>query len=271
MKKQEKFFAVIFVICFLVCEVVLAKEYFYEKIVQWVGIQASQDAPLQTEEVIQSEITEVSVKQETETKQDTETVKKKEFQTVGYDYFEDALLIGDSRMEGIKEYGGLENTDFFAHSGMSVFSIGERKLTVHGEKMTFAEVLEHKQYKKVYFMIGINELGYQFDLVEKKYAQRVEQIKEAQPNAIIYLCANLHVTKEQSDKDSIYNNENVNRLNTMVKALTDGERVIYLDINELFDDEDGALSKEYSADSFHVMGKYYEAWVDWLCTKAIVL
>lgn len=268
MKKQDKFFVVLFVLCFLVCEAVLSKEYFYEKIEPLIGVETVQEQPEDvTLEVPKAPDPETEHEVPAQPKEPV--VKEREFRTVGYDYFDDALLIGDSRMEGIMEYGGLDNADFFAHSGMSVFSMGEKKLMVHGEKMTFEEVLNHKQYKKVYLMIGINELGYQFDLVAEKYAQRVEMIREKQPDAVIYLCANLHVTTEQSEKDAIYNNENVNRLNAMIRELADGQKTFYLDVNEIFDDEDGGLSKEYSVDSFHVMGKYYVTWVDWLCTKAI--
>lgn len=272
MKKQDKFFAALFVLCFLVCEAVLAKEYFYEKIKPPVGAEAylePKEEPEIAKDVDGHVTTEIPKDKEPETGLQETVTEERKFQTVGHEYFDDALLIGDSRMEGIKEYGGLDNADFFAHSGMSVFSIGEKRLMVHDTKMSFAEVLENKQYGKVYLMIGVNELGYQFDMVEKKYAQRVETIKEKQPDAIIYLCANLHVTKEQSDKDAIYNNENVNRLNTMIQGLADGQRIFYIDVNEIFDDEYGCLSQEYSVDSFHVLGKYYVAWVDWLCTKAI--
>ena len=278
MKKQDKFFVTLFILCFLVCEAVLSKEYFYEKIEPLIGVEVSpepakevevlqetQPAKEQTEDVV----TEVPKEPEPEAEPEEPLTEDGKFRTVGYEYFDDALFIGDSRMEGIMEYGGLDNADFFAHSGMSVFSLSEKKLMVHGKKMSFDEVLENKQYGKVYLMIGINELGYQFDQVEKKYAQRVETIKEKQPDAVIYLCANLHVTTEQSEKDAIYNNDNVNRLNAMIQGLADGHRTIYIDVHEIFDDDNGGLSKEYSVDSLHVLGKYYVTWVDWLCTKAI--
>ena len=68
----------------------------------------------------------------------------------------------------------------------------------------------------------------------------------------------------------IYNNQNVNLINEVIEGLADGERLIYLDVNELFDDEEGYLNEEYTSDAFHVLGRYYEDWVDWLCTKAII-
>ena len=126
------------------------------------------------------------------------------------------------------------------------------------------ELLERKQYDTIYLMLGINELGYRFERVEAQYNEILEQIKGAQGEAKIYLCANLHVTKEQSEKDCIFNNKNINRVNQMIEASADNERTYYLDVNVLFDDEEGNLSTDYSSDSFHVLGRYYTNWVDWI-------
>jgi hypothetical protein len=209
----------------------------------------------------------------TENQEDVEIPVEEEnkFQTVERDYFDDALFVGDSRTVGLMEYGNLDNASFFADSGMSVYGLALKKITMPGKgKMTFDQVLEERQYGKIYLMLGMNELGYRFETTKARFEQTVEKIHDAQPEAILYLCANMHVTKEQSEKDEIYNNTNVNLINEVIAALAHGERLIYLDVNELFDDEEGNLNEEFTSDAFHVLGKYYEDWVDWLCTKAIV-
>ena len=153
---------------------------------------------------------------------------------------------------------------------MSVFDLEKKKVSIPDEgKVSFDELLNEREYGKIYLMLGINELGYRFENIQKKYEETVEKIKESQGNAIIYLCANMHVTEEQSQKDEIYNNANVNKVNEMICGLADNETVFYIDVIELFDDENGSLSTNYSSDSFHVYGKYYMDWVDWLCTKTI--
>ena len=197
--------------------------------------------------------------------------EESKFQTVERDYFDDALFVGDSRTVGLMEYGNLENATFFADSGMSVYGLALKKITIPGKgKMTFDQVLDERQYGKIYLMLGVNELGYRFEATKARFEETVEKIHAAQPEAIIYLCANMHVTKEQSEKDEIYNNTNVNMINEVIEALADDQQFIYLDVNELFDDEEGYLNEEYTSDAFHVLGKYYEDWVDWLCTKAII-
>mgnify|MGYP000402318129 CR=1 FL=1 len=66
-----------------------------------------------------------------------------------------------------------------------------------------------------------------------------------------------------------FNNPRINRLNEKLAALADGKDIFYIDINEVFDDENGNLRADASGDSTHVYAKYDLDWCDWLCTKAI--
>lgn len=298
MKKKDKFFACLFIVCFLVSAVVMAGDYLCKMLERdWNNNHEQHlvDAEGQKEENEQILVSENSTNESVgeQTEMETESVqveenvatenvsgtelleepeeKALEYQTVGYEYFDDALFIGDSRTVGLMEYGNLENADFFADSGMSVYGLAWKKIAVSGKgKMTFDEILAEKQYGKIYLMLGMNELGYRFDTTKERYRETVEKILAAQEDAVIYLCANMHVTAEQSQKDEIYNNDNVNMINELIAGLADGERTFYLDVNELFDDENGNLDEKYTSDAFHVLGIYYVDWVDWLCTKAIM-
>lgn len=212
--------------------------------------------------------TEEQAMEEEETKPE-DSMNPEESESIKQDFFEDTLFIGDSRTVGIMQYGGIRGATFYASSGMSVFLLEKKTVYIPEEgRMVLSEVLERKQYKKIFLMLGINELGYPFESIEKKYGEVVEQLKASQGEAVIYLCANLHVTKEQSEKDSIYNNENVNRVNQMIAGLADNERTFYVDVNGLFDDEEGNLSMEYACDGFHVWGRFYTNWADWLQENA---
>ena len=191
--------------------------------------------------------------------------------TTEVSYFDDVLFIGDSRTVGIKEYGYFDNADYFADVSMSVYKVNDKKLAVEGRKKTgLQELLASKKYGKIYIMLGINELGYDFEYTVEKYQALIESIQEAQPDAIIYICANLHVTEKQSSSDRYFNNENINRFNLAISQLANGENCFYIDVNVLFDDENGNLSREYCSDEVHVKGKYYAAWCDWLLTQAVV-
>lgn len=183
----------------------------------------------------------------------------------GYAYFDDALFIGDSRTAGLREYGLFDNSDFFATPGLSIYAIPKTKVTVHEwEDVKLEELLANKSYGKIYLMLGMNELGYNFEQTVERYRAFVEELQEKQPQAKLYLCANLHVTIVRTENDDIFNNANINKMNEEIRKLAQEKELPYLDVNILFDDENGNLNEEYTSDDSHVLGKYYEDWCKWL-------
>lgn len=185
-------------------------------------------------------------------------------------YFDDALFIGDSRTVGLSEYGNLGNAEVAADTGMSVYKIFKKRFTLRsGEEKMLEELLAERQFGKIYIMLGINELGYDFEHTLGKYREMLSRIRELQPDAIFFLEANLHITKKKSENSDIYSNASIDRLNQAVGELADGETVFYLDVNELFDDGEGNLAEEYTADAAHILAKYYPDWTNWLLRHAV--
>lgn len=178
-------------------------------------------------------------------------------------YFDDALFIGDSRTVGIKDYGDFENSDFFCTEGLATDKIN--KTEVNGKK--FDEVIDAKQYGKVYIMLGINEVGNDHEYVLTSYRAIVEKLKVHQPDAVIYVQANLHVSSAAETK--VITNAAIDDLNNGIASLADNKRVFYLDINELFDDEYGFFNQSFTHDGVHPEGMYYTQWCQWLCTKTV--
>ena len=179
--------------------------------------------------------------------------------------FAGALFIGDSRTVGIGKYSGIKDAEFFASTGMTVFNVFKEEVKVGGrDKCTLERLLLTNEYDRIYLTLGINELGSSHDRIMEHYTQVVQRLRELQPRAYIHLQANLHVAKKRSDTDKTYNNANINRLNESIAALADDQWVFYLDANPVFDDEDGAMTAEYTWDDIHLMGKYYVMWTDFL-------
>ncbi len=195
--------------------------------------------------------------------------RSQEIFTSDSSYFKDALFIGDSRTEGLREYGELGEAVVVADSGMSVYRLWKDSFLVEEKKQTLEEVLTHYQFGKVYFMLGVNELGYDYDQTMKKFRETLNRIEETQPDAYIFLQANLHVTDEKGKQSDIYNNTNINYMNQGLKELAEEKGYIYLDVNPLFDDQNGNLSKEYTVDHAHILGKYYTDWVNWILQHCV--
>lgn len=194
-----------------------------------------------------------------------------QFTTVDASYFDDALFIGDSRTVGIAEYGNLKNATYFADVGLNVYVAQTKAVAVKNVgTVTLPQLLSQKTFGKVYIMLGINELGNDLDDIAAKFSALIDAVRAAQPNAIVYVEANLHVGPSRSSTDATFNNPRIDRLNEKLAALADGKDIFYIDINEVFDDENGNLRADASGDSTHVYAKYDLDWCNWLCTKAIV-
>ena len=163
------------------------------------------------------------------------------------------------------EYSGIDGPDFFCNVGMSVYNIHKKPVSVPNVgKVTLTELLSNKKYGKIYVMLGINEAGYPMQNTVSKYSELIDFIKEKQPNAYIFIQANLHVTKKRSDSDKSINNTVINELNSEIKKMADGKRKFYIDVNAVFDDGNGALSADKSEDSAHLYAKYYKDWGKWI-------
>ena len=186
-------------------------------------------------------------------------------------YFDDAIIIGDSRTVGIFEYGDMGNITYFASEGLSIYDIWEELLPVKGMGSNYLEpLLKAKDYKKIYIMLGINELGYDQKQTVEKYKSTLDKIHEISPDAIIYICSNLHVTAAQSAKSETFNNKNIDLFNAEIQKFADHETFFYLDTNQKFNDASGNLGAEYTSDNVHILAKYYAEWADWFAENTIV-
>lgn len=197
----------------------------------------------------------------------SEEDEKTEFtwSTVGPEYFDDALFIGDSRTVGLSEYGNLSNATYFALSGMSIYNVEKETVSVANVgRVTLNYLMTNQTYGKIYVMLGINELGYDRNQTVKRFGEFLGRLREAQPNAIIYIGANLHVTESRSSTDAVFNNRNIDAYNAAIAEFADQQSCFYIDVNELFDDANGNLRADYSNDNAHPLGKYYASWCEWL-------
>ena len=180
-------------------------------------------------------------------------------------FYQDTLFIGDSRTVGLSEYGQIPEATFFANSGMSVYDLEKDTEEIEGlGTVTLDELLGKKAFKRIYIMIGINELGYNQDVTIEKYRALVQKVMENQKEAQINICANMHVTYQRSQTDTIFNNTNIDILNQKMYECAQENHLNYIDVNVIFDDENHALAEAYSNDDTHPIGRYYKSWTIWL-------
>lgn len=188
-------------------------------------------------------------------------------------YFNDAIFLGDSRTLGISDYAGFEGADFFCDNGMTIYKLLEDSGVTWqrtGEKVDLKKVLQENSYGKIYIMLGMNELGYGDTMMYlKQYLNVIRQLREWQPDAIIYVMANLHVSREKNDMESEFNNININDKNVASARLADGRNVFYLDCNPIFTDEEGYLQAELTFDGVHLYAQHYDKWREFLMEHGV--
>lgn len=178
-------------------------------------------------------------------------------------YFDDALFIGDSRVEGLALYSTLDNAEFAYMEGLTSFGLMGEKIAANGTK-TLTELLQSKQFRKIYIMLGINEAGYDTETYASTYIDAVSQIQALQPDAVIFMMGCMHVSSDYSDSHDIVNNDNIDDKNGAIAAYADGVKLFYLDMNTAVDDGKGGLVKGYTWDDIHLQAQYYSLWEQYL-------
>jgi len=199
---------------------------------------------------------------------DSLTVPQGEARDSGW--FSDAVMVGDSRVDGFRIYSGITECDYIVRTGMSVYDVADEKpvVRVGEEKQTVYQVLGQKQYAKVYLSLGVNELGY-YDPTTygKKYSKIIDQVRAIQPDAQVYVMTiipvNSKVCAENEQKEWI-NNEWVAKYNAALVSMAVEKGVLLLNPVEALEDSAGELREDLASDGVHFKKAGYELWRDYL-------
>ena len=183
------------------------------------------------------------------------------------DDFSDACFIGDSRTLGLGLNCDKAKADFYASQGLNISSaLTDQVIELQNGNMgPVLEAVAQREYKRIFVMFGINELGWPYpeNFVEK-YEELIEGIKAAQPNATIYVQSILPVAASAVNNDAVFTNENINAFNAYVEQAANETGVNYLDINGYFKDNSGMLPEDAAADGIHCVRDYCLKWIDLL-------
>lgn len=180
---------------------------------------------------------------------------------------ETVAFIGDSRTQGFIMYNGLKNVQDYSYVGLMVDTAVSKKFvkTSNGEKITLLEDMKGKNIKRVYIMLGVNELGWSYPQVFKsKYKELIKEIKKIKPNAQIYVQSIIPVTKSRDKSDKYFNNTRIEQYNKLVKEVASEENVEYLNVQSALVNSEGYLPEETSPDGIHIGKSYCEKWLEYL-------
>ena len=97
----------------------------------------------------------------------------------------------------------------------------------------------------------------------------VQQIRAWQPEAVIFIMANLHVSRAKNNMETEFNNININDKNVACARIANGTDIFYLDSNPLFTDSEGFLQAEMTFDGVHLYAQHYDKWRQFLLEHGV--
>lgn len=244
------------------------------------ALSAATVAEPSTTAAVQEETTEAETEQETTTqavyvppKDDSRIYfTNYRFTTVDTDYFNDAVFIGNSRMQGFILYCGVPELTSYTSVGMTVKSYFTKEdFTINGTLMTAASALENTPgFEKVYIKLGINELGWvSTDQFITAYQEIIEHIYSCNPNALIYVISVLPFAQAAIEKDPTLNMDKVREYNNAIQEMCASYGACYLDVASVFTGEDGYMPYDYSFDGVHINVASIKLWLNYLLEHGI--
>lgn len=183
-------------------------------------------------------------------------------------YFDDAVFIGDSRTEGFMLFTGLSNATAYTHKGLMVDTVFTNPVVnMGGKKISVMEALEKTSFSKVYIMLGINETGWPYsNLFIQKYGEIIDEIKNINPEAIIYVQSILPVSQKVSSSHSYVKNTKISEYNLLIQQMAEEKEIYYINSAESVATTDGYLPEEAASDGIHLKKDYCYKWLEYLKT-----
>lgn len=210
------------------------------------------------------------VSKATEIKETAEPYESEEMVTPAEE-FQDTVFIGNSLIVGLKQTCDIPGATFLACQSLDIRDAFDKAFVVNKEKdgkQTILEALEQRQYKKIYLMFGINELGWPYsDIFIDKYQEFVQEILKIQPKATIYVQSILPVTEQCSKTKEVFSKDNVMDHNELLQQMCGKLEVSYVDVFDYLSNDNGYLPEKESTDGIHLRKSAYEKWLYYLKKK----
>ncbi len=198
------------------------------------------------------------------------------------DYFDDAVFIGDSVSYGFELYvtsqrsSGNEclgKAQFLTSSSLSyanlLWDVSDDSVhpTYNGKKMKLEDSLKLIAPKKIYILLGLNDIAvYGVDSSIEHAQTMLGNIHNACPDAAIIVLAATPELKSAEKRSSSLKNADIDAFNNKMKEKCPEWGYIWLDFASQFKLEDGSLNPDYCGDpddmGIHFLGSAYKIWVN---------
>ena len=196
-------------------------------------------------------------------------------------YFDDAVFVGDSVSLKLSYYcassAALGNAKFLTSgslgSGNALWDISDESVhpTYQGVKTKVEDAIADMGAKKVYIMLGMNDIGlYGIEDTLVNYQTLISLILQQSPNAQIYVQSMTPMLASSNVMGSGLNNDKIAQYNSRLLDLCEANNWYFVDVASVMYADDGFLKYEYCSDpdsmGIHFTSAGCVAWVDYLFT-----
>ena len=200
-------------------------------------------------------------------------------------WFDDACFIGDSITEGLRTYaltGALGNAKFFAVRSYSTInalrplSDGGPHPSYQGVKMTAVDCVAKSGAKKVYIMLGTNDLYNGVDSSVKRYEQLITKILDKSPDVEIFVQSMTPMASTSTYITEMLNNDNIKLYNEKLLQMCEKNGWYFLNVASVMYESSGqSLNSGFCSDKttmgVHFNTSGYKQWVSYLRTHTVTI
>ncbi len=167
-----------------------------------------------------------------------------------WNLFDEAVLIGDSRVYGFMSYGFLPSYQVLAAGGYTIQNIPE-----------YLSSVALLQPNAIYLSFGINDMGLNIGQEEgengysKVYTRQIQSLLDQAPQATIVVNSVIDATPSAVANSPRWNK--VADFNRQIKQMCKENGWIYVDNDSL---AQGGKAPIYNSDGVHLVSTFYEPW-----------
>lgn len=182
-------------------------------------------------------------------------VKVKETENYGDDYFNSLIIVGDSNMKNMYEYGRINTGKAWAIPCLHAESMHYTNLNIYGtgESITLIEAVKKYKPEKLILNFGsFSSLWISEEVFVTQASSMIEKIKSESPDTQLVLISIYPVTQHGINNDH-FSQSSINKCNFKLLELSDKYDLKYLDVQTVLKDSSGYGNPNYYIkDGFHL-------------------
>ena len=199
--------------------------------------------------------------------------------SVDLSYFEDAVFVGDSLTEGLREYASIENSianiaTFISAKNQTPKSFLEGVIVFpdnYRPTQNGVEAIVSENPGKVYITLGTNALTFMNrQQLIYYYDQLLTTLQEQLPETIFYVCSITPTTVDEASRRPVFVYDAIYAANNEIAMMASLKGMHYINLHEVLAGEDGYLKPEYAySDGIHLRPDTYTLWIQYLMIHTV--